>query len=332
MICSKYDITPENLQKELNDITTRLNLNNINEALYFPRYFQIETIRKCNANCIFCPKEKWDKSVPYISDELFEKIAKELEEYAEWITFVDVQRVGEPLLDKKLPAKISRLKEAGIKCVIFSTNASLLSEDIAERLLDAGLDEIMLSFDSIEKEEYEEMRVGLKFEKVMKNILGFFELREKVKPAMRIRVRGVSFNELDSSLHRERVKKWEEFWTPYRKPQDRIYMKRIHSWGNQQVEGFTLENPEVFHPCILPWSTVHITTKGTVTMCPHDFNAVLELGDVNKNTIKEIWNNSKFEHIRELHESGRRNEIPFCRKCVIFDLDYSMEDWQQKDS
>jgi len=327
MIGSEKGLTQESLEQELDEIARRTKCKDISEALYFPRFFQIETIRKCNANCIFCPKDRWDTSVPVISDELFEKIARELGEYAEWITFVDVQRVGEPLMDKRLPERIARLKAAGIRCVIFATNASLLTESVGRKLLDAGLDEIMMSFDSIDKEEYENMRVGLRFEKVVKNILKFFELRDEFRPEMTIRVRGVSFHDLDRPEQRDRLDKWEEFWAPHKKPQDRIYMKRAHNWGNQHVlEGLSHENPRIFHPCVLPWSTLHITTSGKVTMCPHDFNGVLDLGDVNKNTIKEIWDGSVIEHIRELHKSGRRNEIPFCNNCVTFDLDYSMED------
>ena len=51
-----------------------------------------------------------------------------------------------------------------------STNVSLLTERKARELFEAGLDEIMLSIDTVEKQKYEEMRVGLRYEKVMKNI------------------------------------------------------------------------------------------------------------------------------------------------------------------
>jgi len=325
MIYSKQDITQENLSKELNKISESLGCKNINETFYFPKYFQIETIRKCNANCVFCPKDKWDNSVPYMSDELFEKIAEEFKEYAEWITFVDLQRIGEPLLDKKLPEKVLRLKKSGIKCVIFSTNASLLSEDLAKRLLESGLDEIMLSIDSINKEEYEKMRVGLNFDRVIKNIINFFRLRETINPDMKIRVRGVSFFDLNIPEDRISLKKWENFWEPYKKSQDRVYMKRSHNWGNQKkIDGYH-ESPKIYHPCILPWSTMHITTKGIVTICPHDFNGIMNIGDVNKNTMKEIWNNSNINNIRHLHKTGNRNEISFCNRCVTFDKDYSLE-------
>jgi len=325
MIYSKQNTTSERLEKELKSIAHRLKCKDINELLYFPKYFQVETVRRCNANCLFCPKNQWDISVPYMSDTLFTKIVKELKEYSEWITFVDLQRNGEPLLDKKLPERVYQLKQAGIKCVLFSTNASLLTEDTAIRLLESGLDEIMLSIDSINKDIYEKLRVGLKFEKVLKNILTFFRLREKIKPDMVIRVRGVSFFDFNNNEDFIELEKWVSYWTPFKKSQDRIYMKRSHNWGNQkEIDGYN-ENPEVFHPCILPWSTMHITTKGIATICPHDYNAIMNIGDVNQFSIKELWNNNKINHIRMLHETGNRNEITLCHKCVTFDPDYSLE-------
>ena len=325
MIYSQKDITQKNLSKELDLIAKRSDCSNVNDMLYFPKYFQIETVRKCNENCIFCPKDKWDNSVPYMSDKLFEKIAEELKAYSDWITVVDLQRNGEPLLDKNLPEKVLRLKKSGIKCVNFSTNASLLSEKLAKRLLDAGLDEIMLSIDTINKEKYETMRVGLNFDKVMNNILTFFDLREKMKPDMIIRIRGVSFFDLNTPEDRNALKEWENFWEPYRKPHDRIYMKRAHNWGNQKnIDGYQ-KNPDVFHPCILPWSTMHIMSKGLVTICPHDYNGKMNIGDVNTNTMKEVWNDKKINNIRNLHKTGKRNDIPLCKQCVTFDLDYNME-------
>ena len=100
-IARRQDITPENLEWEISEITRRNGFRSVEEAFYFPKYFQIETIRVCNAICDFCGIDDWDKSVPLMSDSLFEKIVHELHEYAQWIEKVTIQRCGEPLLDKK---------------------------------------------------------------------------------------------------------------------------------------------------------------------------------------------------------------------------------------
>ena len=326
MIVNKNKVTKASLNLEMMDIARRLNLDNYKEALEFPKYFQIETGRLCNAHCPFCPADEWDKSTPFMSVELFDKIVDEISHYSDWITFVTVQRAGEPLMDKNIGRHIAELKAAGIKKVLLSTNASLLTEKKATEILEAGLDEIMLSIDSVDKEQYEKMRVGLKYETTIKNIENFFRLRDIINPEMLVRVRGVSFFNLTDSDQRDEMERWESFWSLLRKPHDRIYMKQAHSWGNQvEWEGNIPDYGSIYHPCILPWSTMHITAMGIVPLCGQDYDAHMNIGDINTQSIAEVWKNEKWTEIREKHQSGNRNDISMCRGCRLFDEEFSLE-------
>ena len=326
MINSKTEATKANLNLEMNDIARRLNLDDYKEALHFPKYFQIETTRYCNAHCPFCPVDEWDKSTPFMSEELFDKIVDEMAHYSDWIKFVAVQRAGEPLMDKNIARHIAKFKAVGIKKVSISTNASLLTDKKARELLEAGLDEIMFSIDSVDKEQYEKMRVGLKYETTIKNIKNFFRLREIINPEMLVRVRGVSFFDLTKSGDRDELDRWESFWSKLKKPQDRIYMKQAHSWGNQvEWDGKIPDYGWVYHPCILPWSTMHISAMGIVPLCPQDYDAVMNIGDINTQSIAEVWKNEKWTDIREKHQSGNRNDIKMCQGCRLFDEEFSIE-------
>ena len=331
MITRIEDAGSEALEAELRELEDRLDLDDLEEALHFPKYFQAETTRVCNARCPFCPVDVWDKSVPMMPDDLFEKIASEMSDYSDWINVVMVQRAGEPLLDKKIVSRVQRLKDANIKVVSMSTNASMLSRQKSEELLNAGLDEIMLSIDSVDRENYEKMRVQLDYDTVLQNIETLFEVRETLKPDLMVRVRGVSFFDLSKDEEAQELERWEGFWSRFRKPQDRIYMKRAHNWGNQielddrvtsEVEG---TYGDVYHPCILPWSTMHITAMGTVALCPMDYDGKMNLGNIHSESIAQVWRNPKWSWVRRLHESGNRNGIQFCHGCKLFDLDFSLE-------
>jgi MoaA/NifB/PqqE/SkfB family radical SAM enzyme len=271
-----------------------------------------------------------------MSEALFEKIVAELSEYTDWIEMVCLSRAGEPLLDKKIGHHIHRLKEAGIRKVWMTTNASLLTEKKAVELLEAGLDDIMLSIDSVDKDNYEKMRVGLKYEKVMHNIETFFKVRDEINPKMVVRVRGVSYYDTEKAEDLSELKRWEAFWDRFRKPHDRIYMKRLHSWGNQidvtQRTGGIADGEygDVFHPCIVPWSTMHITAMGIVALCPMDYDAKLNLGDINRESIADVWRNKKWAWVRKLHGTGNRNAIQLCQGCKIFDLDFSLENKREQ--
>jgi radical SAM protein with 4Fe4S-binding SPASM domain len=333
MILSRDDVTPERLKAELDRLAERIDISEIEESLRFPRFFQIETTRLCNARCPFCAIDQWDKSVPMMPEALWQKIAAELVEYRDWIRFVDLQRAGEPLLDKKMYQRVKQLKDGGIKHVAISTNASGLNDKNARALLEAGIDEVMLSIDSVEKKKYEELRVGLNYEQVLGNIRNYFRLRDEILPNSQIRVRAVCV--FDPDKEHQEVLAWENFWRPLKKPHDRIYMKRVHSWGNQvDVEGAPDPNGNIFHPCIIPWSTMHITAMGTVALCPHDYDGKANLGDINIHSIAEVWRAQKLEEVRRLHATGNRNEISFCRGCRTFDEEFSLErdkeNWRTK--
>lgn len=326
MISKQEHATPDRLREELDQLARRCQVSSLEDMHHFPKYFQIETTRLCNARCPFCAIDQWDKSTPFMSDELFTKIADEIIGYRDWIKFVDLQRAGEPLLDKKIYDRVAYMKRGGVKHVALTTNASGLTEVNARSLLEAGIDELMLSIDSVKPDTYARLRVGLSFETVMRNIEGFFNLRAQLRPECIVRVRGVSFHDLDKPEDAEDLAAWEAFWAPLRQPHDRIYMKRAHNWGNQKViDGHSPEYAWVYHPCIIPWSTMHITAMGKVGLCPQDYDALTDLGDINHQTIAEAWTAAPLANIRAMHASGRRNEIKFCQGCLLFDEEFSLE-------
>ncbi len=318
--------TPQQLELEMRDLARRLKLENIAQAMRFPRFVLVETVHACNSRCPFCTVDKWKTDTPFMPDALFDKIADELIRHADWIFYVYLQKAGEPLLDKKIAPRIRRLKAGGIKRINLSTNASLLTETKAVELMEAGLDEIMLSIDSLEKEEYESLRPGLKFETVMDNIHTVFKMRDRIKPDMLIRIRGILFKDLETPEGKAFIENWERFWNGLKKEQDRIYMKRPHSWGNQHSWQDNIPQYDLcYHPCILPWSTFNINSDGSVPLCGQDYEAKHCMGNVNDNTIQEIWTGEPFQEVRRLHSQGNRNELSFCRGCRLFDEEFSLE-------
>jgi wyosine [tRNA(Phe)-imidazoG37] synthetase (radical SAM superfamily) len=326
MILSKSDVTPEALAAEDRDIARRFDVAHIDNLQYFPQYFQLETTRLCNAHCPFCPADVWNKSTPFMSDELFKKLADEIIEYRDAVKFLNIQRAGEPLLDKKLYERVRYLKDGGIKFIALATNASALNEQNARKLLEAGIDEVMLSIDSVEKERYEQLRIGLKYEQVIANIRGFFNLRDEIRPQCIIRVRGVSFHDTSKQEDRDDIEAWERFWGDLKKPHDRIYMKRAHTWGNQKiVEGHSPEYDWVYHACVIPFSTMHITAMGHVALCGQDYDATINFGDLNRETIVEVWRGESINAMRKLHRSGERNQVSLCQGCRLWDEEFSLE-------
>jgi radical SAM protein with 4Fe4S-binding SPASM domain len=299
-------------------LADRLNLAHIEESFHFPRYFEIETVNACNARCVMCTIDDWEKvRNPIMSDKLFAKFAEEVSNHHERVDRVCLNRDGEPTLDKNLHKKIKLLKDAGIKEVTLATNVQLLDEKRIHQYLDAGLDDIMLSIDGNTKKTFEEIRVDLDYETVVQNSLNLIKIRDKKNLPLIIRLRMII---LDSNQHE--VQDWISFWSDKVGPNDQVYAKVAHTWGNQ-LNRETDENVQAYadKPCIAPFSSMIIHTNGTVPMCSIDYASKMKIGDFSKNSIAEIWNDEPMMNIRKLHANSCRNEIALCRGCRIWEED-----------
>ena len=122
------------------------------KLLEFPKYIEIETGNACNARCPMCTINDWERNFPTMKDDVFYKIADDLINNSHHLKRVSLYRDGEPLLDKKLPSRISYLKSNGVNNISIATNVSLLNEKNSEKLLSSGLDLIIMSIDSLDKE------------------------------------------------------------------------------------------------------------------------------------------------------------------------------------
>ena len=70
--------------------------------------------------------------------------------------------------------------------------------------------------------------------------------------------------------------------------------------------------------CNLPFVQMVIRPTGEVSLCCNDALGKITLGDVNRESLQEIWNGEKYKEIRRKILKGR-NEIDLCRRCNTVD-------------
>src|SRR6266700_7577193 len=124
-----------------------------------PVEYIIETTAKCNLYCPMCPRETHKQPKEDMTDAIFERLVRESGSTAEHMMLIGL---GEPFLDPKIFDRIEHCEKHGI-ATLLSTNGTLLDEKMSERLLDAPLQHITLSFDGASKESYEYYRKGARF-------------------------------------------------------------------------------------------------------------------------------------------------------------------------
>ncbi|HEX2032099.1 MAG TPA: radical SAM protein [Actinomycetota bacterium] len=143
-----------------------------------PRHVQFEVTGACNLRCRMClvryqpPINKIQGSLPF---ELFRRVVDAIP----GLRKITLQGLGEPLLAPDLFAMIEYVKPRGIR-MGFNTNATLLTRDRAERLVDGQLSWLHFSLDGATASTFEGVRDGASFDRVRRNIEGLVEvMRER---------------------------------------------------------------------------------------------------------------------------------------------------------
>jgi radical SAM protein with 4Fe4S-binding SPASM domain len=240
---------------------------------------------------------------------LFKQIVDEICDYT---TDIYLHHRGEPLLHPDLFEMIQYAKQKGLHTKLHS-NATQLTEDKSIKILESGLDFVSFSFDGYNKETYEKMRVGANFEKTLNNITSFLELKKKFgkkKPYTILQFLDFQDAKIDVSVKNKMHDRFQSL------PLDEIREIVAHNWGgnvelNQKKKDPSLKNKS----CTFPWYSLTILWDGTVVPCPQDFLGEIELGNVNKNSIRTIWNDNKMLNLREKMISGEYNCFGPCSTC-----------------
>lgn len=286
----------------------------LQDLLVFPKFFLIETINWCNARCIMCgiDFDKMKKAI--MSDDLFDKITNEIAEHSHHVEKVLLYLYGEPLLDKKLPLRIEQMKKAGVKKINISTNAAPLNKHNATQIIEAGLDEIHIGFDSLKKDVFEAIRPRLKFETVYENIVNFIQLRNQLNPNLEIRIQVIL-----QELNYQEADALTQHWIPLLNRNDQVAVQKVHNWG-ATVEAMEFDDKDKANsiPCISLWGTLCIHVDGEAGLCCVDTNNDFRLGNVVSQTIEQVWVGEPLKRAREKHISGRRHEIPICNGCTVW--------------
>ena len=265
-----------------------------------PEIVQIESTNICNAKCVFCPRDDMHRKQGIMSFDLFKKIVDECAELG--ITHVRVHNYGEPFVDRKLVEKVRYAKQRGIAQVGMISNGSLINEEVARGMIEAGLDAINISVDASGKEVFESTRIGLKYDKVIANIERIVRIRAEL---------GKRRPKLILSFVRQNNSADEQaFIEHWRTIADKIHITDLHNWG-----GTLNRESDVNYPCYRPWLTFTVLWDGRVSLCCADFDGRTILGDMNISSIQDIWNAEPYRKVRREHLENGGPDV--CRSCDL---------------
>ena len=275
----------------------------------FPIYVLIEPISTCNLRCTMCFQvDKTFTKKPYMGlmdMNFYKKIIDECASNGtKAITFASR---GEPTLHPKLGEMLDYAKNKFLEIKV-NTNATRLTKELSEKILDAEVNEVTYSVDESIKENYEKLRVRSNFEQILENIKRFQEIRDKKYPNSKTSTR-ISGVLVEDYQDKERITK---FWEQY--VDHVVFVKCQNRWDT-----YNNEKDDTLSPCDYLWERMYVWFDGITNPCDVDYKSFLSQGklDYSKNSIKEIWSSERYNELRSRHLNKERNKINPCDRCGI---------------
>jgi radical SAM protein with 4Fe4S-binding SPASM domain len=188
-----------------------------------------------------------------------------------------------------------------------NTNASLLTEKLSHTILsNLEIGTIVISIDAADKTLYEKIRVNGDFEKVIKNISMFKEIKEKYYKNSNVvtRVSGVKLNE------EQDIDEMESIWLNY---VDQTGFTKYTPWQSS----YENNTNDLNSPCTELWRRMFVWQDGIVNPCDYDYKSILTVGNATETSISNLWNSDKYSELRNSHLTSQRSCKSPCNKCPM---------------
>lgn len=173
----------------------------------YPTKLFVEVTTRCNLTCPMCMKRSVDGGITEgdMSLETFKTLVPALSNCEALV----LNGVGEPLLHPHLEEMVNTAKSVmpSKSWVGFQSNGLLLDKKKVESLVDAGLDKICISLDTLRPELFQKIREGAELQDLKKAFGALNEVRkEKGKQSLQVGVELIVMR--DNLYHLPEVIRW----------------------------------------------------------------------------------------------------------------------------
>lgn len=299
-----------------------------------PYWLVIDPMCGCDLQCPFCPtgKEKGTRTRKALGFEEFRRIIDPL---GPSLLQVEFCNWGEPLLNPRIYDMIGYAKKFGLETHL-STNLNRFSKEDAEKLVDSGLDFLVLSIDGASPETYSRYRVGGDFNRVIENVRLLVEARARrglKRPYINWQFLVFRHNEHEIEKAKAMGKElgvdvvaaspaaipWPD-WVP-EKEGAFLYPER----KEPGVETQTLLNRDDYLKlrsassplCVWPWIAAVVNANGSVSPCCGTEDEKDDYGNALETPPRQLFNNKDFRTARAFLASGRASGVEnACARCA----------------
>lgn len=276
----------------------------------------------CNFRCSFCPHGNGEAArqmtQTVMSLQLAKKCIDDLAEFPNKIKKLSFSSQGEPLVNKNLAKIVEYAKKRDVAEVLaITTNGSLLTPEVSENLINAGLNHFDISIYGMNSEAYTEFTgSSTQFQTLIENISFLYKIKKDAHIAIKI---------CDAACKTESEKElFFELFTPLC---DKIcYEHAVSLWYDLDISvaddsldiyGNKVVEKEI---CPVPFFSMVIQANGHVTPCCVDWRQNLVLGNAANESLFSIWNGQKYKDLyTNLLMMGNNGVFP-CKNCRYHEL------------
>ena len=312
---------------------------------------EVEVTTRCYLKCTICEHTYFPKD--YINQDTSFETVKNLVDGIPNLRWINLTGEGSAVLNKEFGQMVQYIKGKNIY-IDFSHDFFHLDESLARLWILEGVERVFVSLDGATKETYEKIRVGSDFDKVIRNVKKFIELKQWYRsptPEMCFRM----------AIFKDNVHEVEKFielihsFGPRKDLGDKteinlvglLEFKETRGWEcevPQDVQkrvrqkckeyGFTLNWSHPSHDAdakpplefCLAWTEPYIIMGGYVIPCcavvmsnRRKFLEEQAFGNINELPLRDIWNSDRFKEFRLMVRDPRGPVPVVCSSCRMFD-------------
>ena len=287
-------------------------------AFVFPTTF-------CNFKCIYCAhtldrtemKAQYDFEPQSMSMETYSLVIEQLLQFPKPLKLLSLTGHGEPLMNPNLPDMVRLAKDSGVaQRIEIISNASLLTHEVADALINAGLDGLRVSLQGMNAKKYREVcGWDLDYDEFIGNLRYFY--KNKRNCDLFVKIMDVALDDGEDEL----------FYKIFDSISDRMFIERcrpVYS-GVAFTEGMRDEVCDRYgnahekrEVCPLCFFMLSVFPNGDVEPCDTLYKPIV-LGNIHTETLLEMFSGEKLKEFQCMQLRGLRSNNSKCSVCVAPD-------------
>lgn len=294
---------------------------------FMPVHLMIEPTNTCNAKCPLCPTGARELNRPkaFLQDDTFRRFVNQAFPYAETM---NLWNFGEPFLHAKAFDFIRYAADRHISVTVSTNGYVFYHQENVERLVECGLDYLIVALDGATPEVFNRYRVNVRFDRVLAGMAALRDLKlrlgvdhpvvdwqyivmrhnvHEIDQARRMAaelgavfsVKTVDMGMVDGLPEGITVPDDAKLSRYQRLPDGKLELRAVRQ-----------------NHCYYLWHMLLLNSNGEVVPCCYDVKSELVLGNIERDTLREIWNGKRAQQLRRQLLTNRGSIRP-CSVCSV---------------